>query len=552
MNKEYVVPTSTKMKTEKEIKIKEENVKIQTKEDVKGIESFKGLLINSTILKNMEAQNIVQPTLVQKYVIPLALYGNDLLICAPTGMGKTIAFLVPAINHLLCASKRQKSGYGFRKQLLPKALILTPTRELAMQIHKDSENLSKGLDISSALAYGGGENRKNQVSAIKRGADILIGTPGRLQDFINEGVVNLENIEILIFDEADRMLDMGFEVQIRSLCKGLREDKHRQTMMFSATFPDSVQKIAKDFFQKQYSVVNIGHGPIENITQEIVYIDSAEMKNTKRKEKLISVLSEYGYVPGESLAHQMKERDWRADAQGPPEKKLTWKKKMEPSEPKEKQEKTEQVKIDRPKIVIFVEKKVQCKDLMEFLLSKGIPSTSIHGDKEQAEREEALGLFKRCEAPVLVATSVAARGLDIPGIVLVVNYMMPSDMKEYIHRIGRTGRAGRQGRSITFFSKEDQQNAGQLVDILKKANQEVPTFLEEMAEEKGRGRGKSGFRRKDDAGSSRDGREVKPAGDREHREKGDPYSPLEMRDVLSGESKKIDIEENVSWDTEIE
>ncbi|OAG32021.1 ATP-dependent RNA helicase DDX3X [Nematocida displodere] len=451
------------MKEEQETEIKENGISIKAVGKIDSVKTFKGLMINPKILRNMEGKEIVDPTIVQKYVIPLALHGNDILTCAPTGMGKTVAFLVPAINALRGGNK----GFGGKRHN-PRVLILVPTRELAIQIHKECDALSQGMDITCALAYGGADNRRNQIATIKKGLDILIGTPGRLQDFLKDKHISFVDIEMLIFDEADRMLDMGFESQIKSLIHDFDKDKKRQTMMFSATFPRAVQRIAKDFFQQKPAEVHIGVGPKENITQEIINVSSSDCRPKQVKEtKLLSLLEEYGYAATSTPIHTHAS----TFSAGP---KLVWGKSKVETKPKQK------TYEERPKIVIFVEKKLQCREISDFLHKKGIDCASIHGDKTQQEREEALGRFTQCDPPILIATSVAARGLDIPGIELVVNYTLPHELQEYIHRIGRTGRAGKGGRSVAFFGKEDMHHVPLLIDTLKKANQEVPSFLESM------------------------------------------------------------------------
>ncbi|KAI5185405.1 ATP-dependent RNA helicase DDX3X [Nematocida homosporus] len=519
MNKHHTLSLTNKQNRtdEDNLEIKESDVKVKTKcHPYHPITQFKGLLIDRKILKNMDDKGIHLPTLVQKYVIPLALSQEDLLTCAPTGMGKTLAFLVPTVNSL--SAGRSRRGHGPTRRAI-RALILTPTRELAMQIFKDCQMLSEGLDIVSAMAYGGPENRRDQVSALRRGADVLIGTPGRLQDFLNDHVIDLSAVEILVFDEADRMLDMGFEKQIRMLLTGLGH-MSRQTMMFSATFPESVQQIAQDFFQRAHSEVHIGHGPLENITQELIYTEGPDLKCTFRNDRLLELLAGLGHQVGPRVVPVEIEREKPA--------RLTWKR---PSPVVvTKPAAVTSTRLDLPKVVIFVEKKMQCRDLTEFLHRKGIPCISIHGDKQQQEREAALQKFKSGEIPILVATSIVARGLDIPGIELVVNYMLPNDIKDYVHRIGRTGRAGKKGRSVTFISRDDQAQAGALVDILKKANQPVPGFLADLVAARSRPRVSNGsFKRRE--------------------EKSEPQNVRETPRILPEALDKL--EDNLSWENEI-
>ncbi|KAI5181669.1 ATP-dependent RNA helicase DDX3X [Nematocida sp. AWRm80] len=465
-------------KKEEHTKSSSDTVRIVSKKKVDPASSFKGLFIDEKILKNMKEEGITNPTLVQKYAMPQALLGNDLLISAPTGMGKTISFLVPVITSILSTeedSYRHRQGHkGDTHKKVIKALVITPTRELANQIHNDCKMLSKNVNIISIPAYGGAENKKEQSSSIKKGCDILIGTPGRITDFLNERIVNLDSVEILIFDEADRMLDMGFEPQIRKIHDELNPNKARQTMMFSATFPPLVQELAKEFFQNVPVEIQIGHGPLEKITQEIVYLDDNHNKNAQKEEKLLEVIEKYGYERGEPISSHASTGAFKKKDPYGPHLSLIWgKKKPEDKAP-------EQPIEQKPKIVIFLETRNECKAIYDFLCQHGIRCTAIHGDKSQSEREAALAEFKSGVYSILIATSVASRGIDIPGIVLVINYTMTKDINDYVHRIGRTGRAGKEGKAITFFTNHDSQIAGPLIETLKKANQPVPEFLEDI------------------------------------------------------------------------
>ncbi|KAI5166220.1 ATP-dependent RNA helicase DDX3X [Nematocida sp. ERTm5] len=489
MNEINYTPPSMSRHEEQFVEHEENGIKTKTKtkEKITPITSFKGQLITQKILENMEKNSITTPSIVQKYVVPLGMHGKDLLISAPTGMGKTISFLVPTINFLnsVNVTERKVRGYADRGSLFKtprktvSALVLAPTRELAMQIHAEACILSEGMSITSACIYGGVE-KKGQASSLSKGVDLLIGTPGRIQDFVFDQYhpLNLKNVQVLIFDEADRMLDMGFEKQIRSILGALSPNKRRQTMMFSATFPPAVQRLAKEFFQNTPEEVHVGNGPIESITQEIIYIEEPSKRQAKRNEKLMKILLEYGYKPSAAIE---KKAFVQAKYTVPV---LQWGDKHKNTS-KQAQDSPGQKSggSELPKIVIFVEKKDDCAVLSDYLHGNGINCTTLHGDKTQMEREYALKEFKG-DVPILIATSIAARGLDVPGIALVLNYMMPNDVKEYIHRIGRTGRAGKTGRSITFFARDDHAQAAPLIEILKKAKQEVPEFLHEIAQMK--------------------------------------------------------------------
>ncbi|KAH9386690.1 ATP-dependent RNA helicase DDX3X [Nematocida major] len=551
MNANNYMPPPMSKKGEAPNRKQAEEVTTKGIENLNPIQSFKGQLISAKILENMENMKIDTPTLVQKYVMPLALHGKDMLISAPTGMGKTISFLVPVLNTLVGAKsleKREKSSKysqmykgGHGKRTI-KALILTPTRELALQIHSETELLSKGMSISAGCVYGG-VYRSDQKADIRRGLDLVIGTPGRILDFIKDATVNfdLSAVQMLVFDEADRMLDMGFEKQIREILQHLSPEMSRQTMMFSATFPAPVRALAKEFFQKVPVEVHVGHGLLEKIKQELVFVEEPDHYKQEKNEKLMSLLQEYGYTPSDPIEMAQSRNSMFGRGGGHSTPNLTWAHKKKDAEPKKEIKEREQPEKKQHKIVIFVDQKVECNSLSQHLHRNGISCTSIHGDKSQQERESSLGDFKSGALPVLIATSVAARGLDIPGISLVVNYSMPSDINDYVHRIGRTGRAGRSGRAVTFIGRGSAHQAADLIEILEKAKQTVPAFLAEMLSFKG-GRGGKGnsrsmssstYRKKEDSGQHfQITREIK------HKEV----------PVLS---KKIEIQRNMSWENDI-
>lgn len=296
-----------------------------------------------------------------------------------------------------------------------------------------------------SVVYGGADIG-GQIRNLERGCDLLVATPGRLKDLLERGRVSLASIKYLVLDEADRMLDMGFEPQIRHIVQecDMPGVEDRQTLMFSATFPKEIQFLARDFL-KEYIFLSVGRvgSTSENITQKILYVEDEEKKSV-----LLDLLS--------------------ANDNG-----LT---------------------------IIFTETKRMADNLADFLYDQGFPATAIHGDRSQYEREKALAAFKTGTAPILVATAVAARGLDIPNVSHIVNYDLPSDIDDYVHRIGRTGRAGNIGIATAFFNRNNKNIVKGLVDLLTEANQEIPDFLNKIARESAFG-GKS-MR----GGSSRGGR----------------------------------------------
>lgn len=359
------------------------------------------------------------------------------MACAQTGSGKTGGFLFPILSASFTEGPRlapaqQDHGRSSRKAY-PTALILAPTRELVSQIHDEARKFAYRSWVRPAVVYGGADIG-SQIRAIDQGCDLLSATPGRLVDLIERGRISLSNIKYLVLDEADRMLDMGFEPQIRRIVEG--EDMpgvhERQTLMFSATFPRDIQMLARDFL-KEYIFLSVGRvgSTSENIAQKIEYVEEDDKRSV-----LLDIL--FSLPPGG----------------------LT---------------------------LIFVETRRKADMLEGFLQQNQIKSTSIHGDRTQHEREYALETFRTARTPVMVATAVAARGLDIPNVTHVVNYDLPSDIDDYVHRIGRTGRAGNTGASTAFFNRGNRNICRDLVDLLKEAKQEVPGWLEAVMREGGSG-----------------------------------------------------------------
>lgn len=396
--------------------------------------------LDEHLIGNIELAGYKTPTPVQKYSIPIVMGGRDLMACAQTGSGKTGGFLFPILSQAYQTGPSippAQQGVGFRqRKAYPTSLILAPTRELVSQIYEEGRKFAYRSWVRPCVVYGGADIG-SQLRQIERGCDLLVATPGRLVDLIERGRISLQNIRYLVLDEADRMLDMGFEPQIRRIVEGedMPTTGDRQTLMFSATFPRDIQMLARDFL-KDYIFLSVGRvgSTSENITQKIEYVEEGDKKSV-----LLDIL--------------------QAQETG-----LT---------------------------LIFVETKRMADALCDFLLNQNFPATSIHGDRTQRERERALELFRTGQCPILVATAVAARGLDIPNVTHVVNYDLPTDIDDYVHRIGRTGRAGNTGISTAFFNRGNRGVVRDLIELLKEANQEVPTFLEAIARESSFG-GRSG------------------------------------------------------------
>ncbi|XP_058823493.1 ATP-dependent RNA helicase bel [Topomyia yanbarensis] len=399
------------------------------------INTFLDIELTEIIDNNIKLAHYDVPTPVQKYAIPIIMAGRDLMACAQTGSGKTAAFLVPILNQMYkhgISAPPQGRPFNRRKQY-PLGLVLAPTRELATQIFEESKKFCYRSRMRPAVLYGG-NNTQEQMRELDRGCHLIVATPGRLEDMIMRGKVGLDNIRFLVLDEADRMLDMGFEPQIRRIVEESKMPPtgERQTLMFSATFPKAIQELASDFLHNYIflAVGRVGSTSV-NITQSIFWVE----ENYKRSH-LLDVLSKIN-----------------AQNAGDDTDCLT---------------------------LIFVETKKSADSLEDYLYSNNHPVTSIHGDRTQKEREEALKCFRSGRCPVLVATAVAARGLDIPNVKHVINFDLPAEVEEYVHRIGRTGRMGNLGVATSFFNDKNRNVANGLVRLLQETQQEIPAFLEEM------------------------------------------------------------------------
>ncbi|TDL23756.1 DEAD-domain-containing protein [Rickenella mellea] len=428
------------------------------------VTAFTNPPLDPVLLDNINFSRYTTPTPVQKYSIPIVASGRDLMACAQTGSGKTGGFLFPILSASFSEGPQPQkvdpnAGYGRSRKAYPTALILAPTRELVSQIHDEARKFAYRSWVRPAVVYGGADINQ-QLRSIERGCDLLTATPGRLVDLIERGRISLSNIRYLVLDEADRMLDMGFEPQIRRIVQGedMPDVHERQTLMFSATFPRDIQMLAKDFL-KDYIFLSVGRvgSTSENITQKIEFVEDPDKRSV-----LLDILA--SQVSGN----------------------LT---------------------------LVFVETKRMADMLSDFLMSHNLPATSIHGDRTQRERETALATFRQGRTPIMVATAVAARGLDIPNVTHVVNYDLPSDIDDYVHRIGRTGRAGNTGLSTAFFNRGNRNIVRDLIELLREANQEIPAWLESIAREGAFGgsvRGRGG------RGGSSGGR-GRPAGNRDYR-----------------------------------
>ena len=351
--------------------------------------TFETLGLSPALLRALAENHYTTPTEIQIQAIPLALAGHDLLGGAQTGTGKTAAFALPLLQRL----SKLTPPNGPRK---PRALVLTPTRELAVQVADSLRTYGKHLRLNVTTIYGGA-GMGPQMDNLRRGVDILVATPGRLIDHLERGTAKLDEIEVLVLDEADRMLDMGFLPAIKRILN--RVPKERQTLLFSATFEDQIKALALEFMRnpKQVQVT------AKNTIAETIVHRAHPVDGSRKRDLLIEILS----------------------------------------------------KRHTDQVLIFGKTKHGCNRLAEQLETAGLKAVAIHGNKSQAQRQKALNLFKAGKARVLVATDVAARGLDIPNLPLVINHDLPMVAEDYIHRIGRTGRNGATGEALSLVSPEE-------------------------------------------------------------------------------------------------
>eukprot|EP01062_Namystynia_karyoxenos_P020251 TRINITY_DN1767_c3_g1_i1.p1 TRINITY_DN1767_c3_g1~~TRINITY_DN1767_c3_g1_i1.p1 ORF type:complete len:593 (+),score=211.22 TRINITY_DN1767_c3_g1_i1:103-1881(+) len=373
-----------------------------------------------------QRQGFVEPTPVQAQAWPVAMTGHNMVGIAKTGSGKTLAFGIPAVMHIQ-QQPPLRPGDG------PMAMFLAPTRELCMQIDEEIRKVASGAGMRTAAVYGG-MPRGPQIRDLRSGAQIVTATPGRMIDFLESSVTNLRRATFCVLDEADRMLDMGFEPQIRSIMSQVRPD--RQTLMFSATWPKEVRSLAQDFLV-DWVQLNVGYGDMAanaDVRQHIWFVEQGD-----KQRELLNLLG--------------------------------------------------QLQGSVNKVLIFAQTKHGVENLADFLQQQGIRTLTIHGDKTQQQRDHALSIFRRSAAAILIATDVAQRGLDIRGLPAVINYDFPDALEDYIHRIGRTGRAGDIGDAYSFFTPQNAGLARGLVKILEKADQPIDPFLQQVAQASGGGMG---------------------------------------------------------------
>jgi ATP-dependent RNA helicase RhlE len=377
----------------------------------RSIMKFEDLNLAPAILQAVQEQGYDTPTPVQAQAIPIVLAGHDLLAGAQTGTGKTAAFTLP-ILHKLSLSEAGRNKFGGKAI---RALVLTPTRELAAQVEESVKDYGKYLSLQSTVVFGG-VGMKPQVDRVKRGVDVLVATPGRLLDLQGQGLLDLSSIEILVLDEADRMLDMGFIHDVKKVLALVPKDK--QSLLFSATFSDEIRDLAATLLKNPQSIqVTPSNTTVQRISQVIHPVGRG-----KKKEVLVHIINQHNWS----------------------------------------------------QVLVFTRTKFGANNVADYLTKNGIKSMALHGNKSQTARTQALAGFKSGDIRVLVATDIAARGIDIEDLPHVVNYEIPNVSEDYVHRIGRTGRAGASGEAVSLVCLDEE---GFMMEIERFTKQEIPVQL---------------------------------------------------------------------------
>ena len=404
-----------------DLRLELDGIKVNGKDVPKPVQKWAQCGLTRQTLDVIDKLGFDKPTSIQMQAVPALMSGRDVIGVAKTGSGKTMAFLLPMFRHIKDQSPL-KDGDGAI------GLIMTPTRELAVQIHRDCKPFLKSMGLRAVCAYGGAPIR-DQIAELKRGAEIIVCTPGRMIDLLaaNQGrVTNLRRVSYVVLDEADRMFDMGFEPQVMKIFANMRPDK--QTILFSATMPRIIDSLTKKVLKSPIEITVGGRSVVAKEIEQIVEV-------REEKTKFLRVLE---------LLGDLYDRD--EDARS----------------------------------LIFVERQEKADDLLKELMVKGYPCMSIHGGKDQIDRDSTISDFKKGIVPILIATSIAARGLDVKQLKLVINYDAPNHLEDYVHRAGRTGRAGNTGVAVTFVTPEQENCAPGIAKALEQSEQPVPEELEAM------------------------------------------------------------------------
>lgn len=367
--------------------------------------TFAELNLAPEILKALDEAGYSVPTPIQAQAIPVVLNGKDLMAGAQTGTGKTAAFVLPTLQQLLSHA----SGSTSPARHPVRALILTPTRELAVQVEESVQAYSKYCQLKSVVLYGG-VDIKQQIPILRKGIEIVVATPGRLLDLLEMKALTCHHVQMLVLDEADRMLDMGFLPDLKKILSYL--PAKRQNLLFSATFSNEIKKLSADFLTHPELIeVARSNATSENILQQVYLVESES-----KRAALLSILKE---------------------------KKIT-------------------------QVIVFTRTKVAASQLLHYLQREQVPADAIHGDKSQRERIQALEAFKQGSINVLIGTDVAARGIDIDQLPMVINYEMPTTPEDYVHRIGRTGRAGAKGEAISLVASDEKRMLAEIEKLIKR------------------------------------------------------------------------------------
>lgn len=420
----WVEPQELSQMTEEEaadLRLELDGIKVSGKNVPKPVQKWSQCGLSLPILDTVEGLGYDKPTPIQMQALPVIMSGRDVIGVAKTGSGKTMAFVLPMLRHIM--DQKPVSGDDG-----PIAVIMTPTRELCTQIHADLLPFTKVLKLRAVAAYGGNAI-KDQIAELKRGTEIIVATPGRMIDLLaaNSGrVTNLRRVTYMVLDEADRMFDMGFEPQVMKIFNNIRPE--RQTILFSATMPRIIDSLTKKVLREPVEITVGGRSVVApEIAQSVEVIDE-----TKKFVRLLEIL-------GELYADD-----------------------------------------DDVRALIFVERQEKADDLLRELLRRGYGCMSIHGGKDQEDRNSTISDFKKGVCPIMIATSVAARGLDVKQLKLVINYDAPNHLEDYVHRAGRTGRAGNTGTAVTFITEEQENCAPGIAKALEQSGQPVPERLDEM------------------------------------------------------------------------
>ncbi|KAF8558852.1 P-loop containing nucleoside triphosphate hydrolase protein [Imleria badia] len=421
----YAPPPDIAAMTDEEadlLRLELDGIKIRGVDCPRPVTKWSHFGLPASCLDVIKRLNYTAPTAIQAQAIPAIMSGRDVIGVAKTGSGKTIAFLLPLFRHI-------KDQRPLEQMEGPLAIVMTPTRELAVQIHRECKPFLRVMNLRAVCAYGGSPI-KDQIAELKKGAEIIVCTPGRMIDLLtaNSGrVTNLKRVTYVVLDEADRMFDMGFEPQVMKIVNNIRPD--RQTVLFSATFPKQMDSLARKILQKPLEITVGGRSVVAAEIEQLVEVRPEETKFNR----LLEILG------------QMYNEDPEC------------------------------------RTLIFVDRQEAADNLLRDLMRKGYLCMSLHGGKDQVDRDSTIADFKSGVVPIVIATSVAARGLDVKQLKLVINFDAPNHMEDYVHRAGRTGRAGNKGTCVTFITPEQERYSVDIYRALKASNAATPKELEDLA-----------------------------------------------------------------------